>query len=476
MIQEKINECFASLDTERKNYFLQRAKSLKEKGITKDEIIIELLKKEQNKEYTKAKKLHAGMYDKMNYMCRCYMDSTARAALFYDKVPDIECLKNALLCVFEMADILHSRFVDNHIAPYWKVCDYTLDEILLVEESDDLKKSAYDFCVKPIEQGSHIQHEMALFINAENCALCVRWNHMVMDGGGHNQLMDDIFANYASFRKGVYDCISCKTGTREYSRVYDDMPKSMARKAKMQFANVGRREKSALPFTKKSKEDKNIIITKEIPDELFNAARVKGKTQKATVNDIFVAAYIRAFYALTNRSETESLGVSNAMDLRRYIKDLNSIGYTNHTTFMPCFVDCLGEDMSQTIAKVSQSTKEAKKDEFLGLHGLPLLNIGYSTMIYAQAEIVIKLFYNNANLAVSNIGIIGGQGSSFDSNEPIDAFASGGAKVKPCAMTTLLSVRGKGVLSMAIQGTDEDEKIVKRFFDLIEKEYIDYIK
>lgn len=52
----------------------------------------------------------------------------------------------------------------------------------------------------------------------------------------------------------------------------------------------------------------------------------------------------------------------------------------------------MGEDLKDTLSIVSAKTKELKEDEFMGLHGLPLLNIGYKTMIYLQAEPVVKLF------------------------------------------------------------------------------------
>ena len=51
------------------------------------------------------------------------MDRIARFELDYDFVPDIDALKYALICIFESAPVFHSQFIDNHIAPYWKVCD-----------------------------------------------------------------------------------------------------------------------------------------------------------------------------------------------------------------------------------------------------------------------------------------------------------------------------------------------------------------
>lgn len=159
------------------------------------------------------------------------------------------------------------------------------------------------------------------------------------------------------------------------------------------------------------------------------------------------------------------------MDLRRYIKDVSSIGYTNHTTFMPAFADCFGDSFEDTVRMVAESTKKAKQDEYMGLHGLPLLDIGFSAAAYFWAETVVKTFYTNANLAVSNVGPIDEAVFSLAGNSPVDAFVAGGAKVKPCAAITALSIKGKLCFAMTIQGNDRDKAMVEKFFDLIENEF-----
>ena len=160
--------------------------------------------------------------------------------------------------------------------------------------------------------------------------------------------------------------------------------------------------------------------------------------------------------------------LSCAVDLRRYIKDVSKLGYTNHTTFMPCTLERKGETALETLKAVSESTKMSKQDEFLGLYGLPLLNFAFTKMIYAQAEFTVKLFYNNANLAVSNVGPVDTKAYAFEGHEPVDAMVAGGAKKKNCAAVTALTVNGKFTVSMSIEGSDDDKKTAEDFFDLME--------
>ena len=88
-----------------KNEFIEkRANQLKSRGLNDENLIASLIEKEIKENFIVPKKLKSEMYDKVNYMCRRYMDRIARFELDYDFVPDIDALKYALICTFESAD------------------------------------------------------------------------------------------------------------------------------------------------------------------------------------------------------------------------------------------------------------------------------------------------------------------------------------------------------------------------------------
>ena len=417
-----------------------------------------------------SKKLKAEMYDKVNFMCRCYMDRIARFRLDYSFVPDEDALKNALTALYEASPVFHSRFVNNLINPYWLVSEYKIEDSLTFEDTEDIEKSAYNFLVQGIDIKECTQMKIAVLHNNGRCALCFRWNHMLIDGGGFKQFARDLFRAYDE----ITQTGSCKgnflTGGRAYTEVYADFDKDKKKKARAQILGNSAHEKKTLPFTKKNGKEKNILIFKKVDADIFNSAVSTGKELGATANDVLVAAYIRSAYKLIGCGKNEKMCVSCAVDLRRYMKNPDRIGYTNHTTFMPCTVEGMGNTMSDTVKAVAECNRENKKDPFLGLHGLPLLNFAYKAMTYIQAEPTVRLFYANANLALSNVGKVDKKLFSLGGNEPTDAFVAGGAKVKPCAAVNALSLDGRLTLSMTIQGTDEDKEMVERFFEGMENE------
>lgn len=444
---------------------IDRANELISRGLTDEKIIADIIKNEK----TIPQRLPAELYDKVNYMCRRWMDRIARFEIEYDFIPNIRVLKTVLLCLIESAPVFHSRFIDNHINPYWKVSDYHIDDIFSVRETMNLERSADDFLLQGIPTESNVQIKIGLFFCEGKCRLCFIFNHMCMDGGGLKSFLNDMFKGYDSYMKNGTVSVYHSNKSRAYERVYDDMSEADRKSAKKLFAAVSSKDKHTLPFAETKDSDRKIFVRKKIGADIFEPARLKAKELGATANDLISAAYIRAFYDVSGCSESERVGISSAVDLRRYMKHPENIGYTNHTAFTPCIVDSKGETMADTLKAVAKSTQEVKKDKFMGLHGQPLLNLGFKTMIYAQAEFITSLGYTNANLSVSNVGAIRPESLAFDNVAPTAVWVGGGAKEKPCAAVNVLSYNGELMLSTCFKGNESDRRMLLNFFDRIEE-------
>ncbi len=444
---------------------LTRADELASRGLTDEKLIIDIIENET----AIPKKLRAELYDKMNYMCRRKMDRIARFEIEYDFIPNLRVFKTVLLCLIESAPVLHSKFVDNHINPFWRVSDYHIDDIFSIKETDDLQKSADEFLLQDIPVKSNVQIKIRLLFCEGKSRLCFIFNHMCMDGGGLKSFLNDLFKGYDSYLSSSTLSLYYSEKSRAYERVYDDMSKADRKAAKKLFAGNTAKDKHILPFTKATENDKKIFVRKKIPAEIFESARLKAKEYGATANDLICAAYARAFYDVSGCPDSDKVNVSCAVDLRRYIKHPENIGYTNHTAFMHCVIDSKGETMADTLKAVAGKIAENKKDKFMGLHGQPLLDLGFSTMVYAQAEFITSLFYVVANLSVSNVGAITPQMFAMDNVAPTGVWVGGAAKDKPCAALNVLSYNGDLMLTTCITGNESDRELLSRFFDSIEE-------
>ncbi len=449
--------------------FETESQSLRNKGLTDEKVITDLIEFKENNPKLLKKTLPCEMYDKVNLMCRKYMDRLARFEVDYDFLVDEEAFKNVAVCALESAPCLHSRVIRNPITPYWKVANYNINETVFAQEVEDLEKAKQQFFSREIPLSSNIQINIGLYYHSGKTYILFIWNHMCMDGGGFKAFWSDFCKAYSDYVLNGISPVCFSVGSRKYTEVYKDMEPGFKKKAKLQFANISPRDNHRFPFQNDNIEKDVVIVGRKIEKDYFDKAVAYTKAQGGTVNDLLVASYIDALKKVADFKSNESISVSCATDLRRHIKDTSTIGYTNHVSFSHCAIERMGNNLKETLSLVIKKTKELKADEFMGLHGLPLLNIGYKSMIYLQAEPVVKLFYRNPTLSVSNVGKIDTVAFSLADNKPFSAFVAGAAKNKPCAVMTALSINGDLSVSICLRGNKKDEEILERFFTEYEK-------
>lgn len=417
------------------------------------------------------RKLNAELWDKMHYLFRDYNDRMVHVELHYDFRINIDALKTVLTCFFEKAPVLHSSFTDNHIHPYWTVKDYHINDILTVKEVDEsvLAEEINTFLVQYIPPEAPVQMKVAVFYYGENkSALCVVENHMCMDGGDLKYFMKALCKNYSDFVSSEISPVNLRTGTRSYEAVYEDFSATERKIAKGLYKNINTRDSHGFPFTPNNMIDASFIARRKLSVETFDKLRAVGKQHGATINDMILTAYFYSLYELANFNHAESISISCAIDLRRHIKDSEGQGITNQTAWMQCRIPRRGQDIFETLDYVVKSSNQFKQDRFMGLHGLPLLSLGYKIMPHAASEEIIKVGYANPLLAMSNIGILEVDKLALEGHEPTDGFMSGAVKYKPYALLSATSMRKEMTLSMCVRGNDEDRRIVEHFFDLLE--------
>lgn len=417
----------------------------------------------------KERKLNAELWDKMHYLFRDFNDRMVHVELHYDFEIDIDVLKTVLICFLEKAPVLHSSFVDNHFSTHWVVNDYSINEVLHVSSPENLDEAIDEFLTQYIPPENKLQIQVAVFNKDGKSTLCVVENHMCMDGGDLKYFMKALCKNYSDYAAEKISPVDLKAGSRSYKEVYKDYTKTERKMAENLYKNVCAKDEHKFPLTENNIKDKSFIARRKINKDNFALLRAGGKKHGATVNDVLVAAYFYSLYELADFKENESVTISCAIDLRRHMKDTSETGITNQTAFMQCNIPNRGKDIFETLEYVKQSVAKFKKDKFMGLYGLPLLQLGYSIMPQAGSEQVIKIGYSNPLLAMSNIGILETDKLSLNGHPPVDGFMTGAVKYKPYVLLSATSINSELTLSMCVRGNENDKKIVNKFFDLMEK-------
>ena len=416
-----------------------------------------------------ARRLEAELWDKMHYLFRDFNDRMVHVELEYDFVLDVEALKTVIICAFEKEPVLHSGFVDNKLSTHWEIKPYRIEDVFSVSYPDDMKKAVDDFLTQYIAPTEDIQMKVALFIKDGKSTLCMIENHMCMDGGDLKYFLQEFCENYSKYVSEGVSPVNFRTGSRSYDDVYSGFSKTEAGVARRLFKNINARDDHKFPLTEDSIRDKSFIARKKFSEDTLLKLKTKGKELGATINELLLASYFYSVYELAGYPETDKVMISNAIDLRRHMDSVDNQGFTNHTSWMQCAIPERGRDIFETVKYVVNSSNRFKKDKFMGLYGLPLLNFGYNFLPHTVSEEIIKIGYSNPLMAMSNIGILKGDQFALCSKEPTDAFMSGAVKYKPFVLLTATTYKNVITLSMCVRGNDEDKKIVDKFFSLMEK-------
>ena len=415
------------------------------------------------------RRLNAELWDKMHYLFRDFNDRMVHVQIDYDFEIDIEALKTVIICAFEKVPVLHSKFVDTKFSTHWEVMPYDVDDVLTVAYPENVEEAVDEFLTQYIAPDSHIQMKLAVFIKDGKSTLCMVENHMCMDGGDLKYFLKAFCENYSNYVEKGISPIGFRTGSRAYDEVYSGYSQTESEVAKRLFKNINARDKHKFPLSPNNIRDESFIAKRKLKPNVLAGLKARGKEYGATVNEMLLAADFYSVYELAGFPASDKLMISSAIDLRRHMDSVENKGFTNHTAWMQCAIPERGRDIFETVKYVVRSSNRFKKDKFMGLYGLPLLNFGYNIMPHAASEEIIKIGYSNPYMAMSNIGILKESDFALAGNEPADAFMSGAVKYKPYILLTATTYKGIITLSMCVRGNEEDKEIVNKFFDLMEK-------
>lgn len=415
--------------------------------------------------------IKAEMWDRMQFLFRNYYDRMVHAKLTYEGSFDMAVLKNAVVYMVEKAPVLHSSFNTTVIEPYWKEEQYTADDIVSYQKVADADEAADEWLLGVIPYDNNVQIKIAVFEDDKHSVLAWRNNHMCMDGGDLKYFLATLCENYSCLKKGDYSALHMKSGSRSYDQVYSKLEGEDLKHAKGLYKNISKTEdKVAFPWSESVPEDTNRIVRRVINEDDFSKLHTLSKKMGITVNDALMAAVFRSLYEMCGLKDDDSLTVSCAIDLRKHIVEGGlQGGLTNHTAWMAVRTMNKGESIQDTIVNVIRSTKEFKRDKFMGLYSLPLLKLAYTIFPQDIAEFAIKAGYTNPLIAVSNMGLLNEQQLTFDGMKLVDGFISGAVKYKPFFLMSVTTLMKKVTLSTAIRGNQKDVDIANRYFDLVMK-------
>ena len=115
-----------------------------------------------------------------------------------------------------------------------------------------------------------------------------------------------------------------------------------------------------------------VFIHRVIPADRIARLSDYRKVYNATINDLMMAAFLRALAVVGNWDGQKQLMLNTTVDLRRYIPEQRAKAVTNLSTGVACYPNLgtdLGKDFASTLELISTITRE-RKANWLGVANL----------------------------------------------------------------------------------------------------------
>ena len=445
-------------------------------------------------------RLRAELWDKLHYILSHSTDRMIRIELQYEGLIEPDTLKKALEHVTNSNPILHSAFRDHPLRPYWEVQPYSIDDILTVTEADNPELAKQRFMRQVIPVDSNVQYKVAVINYRGRSQLCMIINHMCVDGRGSQILLNQIAATYSKIHKNL-PVPEIKSGSRAHAKIYSGFSLFNRLVARLLLKNITRlKEKRTFAYTPEDPSDDLLMVTAkwtadefskiretlknretakwtaEEPTAIREFSKIKQTAKKTgtTVNDVLLAFYTHALYQTCNFPKEKPLTITCMVDNRRYIKETEATGLTNHVGLMQVRMDRCGSTVGETVAKIAKATALEKKKRFFGLSGIPLIRLGYHLPFFL-AKPGTKLWFLNPVLGFSNLGVIQEELFHLAGLKVVESLFVGPQQYKPYLTVYIHMMCDALYFTTAVKGNHQDRQKIMHLFDAMKQNMREFL-
>ncbi len=414
-----------------------------------------------------AKTYGTGIWDDMHYYFEGYNDHMMHASILFDGHIDEVALTKAYSQVADVLPILKSVFKFTNKKSYWQEMDaFNPADWVKIKNSENFEEEVDAFLCKKIEQGVEAQMKLLIVRGENKDAMGILLNHQVMDGACFKKTVNMLADTYTKLLSDPNYKLILVNKDRNFGQMYKDM--NLATKLKVwtmfkQSSSV--KDKTGFPFETMDKSKMSPRINKyRLSSEKFLQIKAYGKANGYSINDMLMACYIMSLFDILNMPKDENLELDMIIDLRRYIKDPDSLGFSNYVSTTRCTQNKLEcPTLKGTLLQFKEKNTVTMAN-MPGHSGVSRLFLGFALFGFKKAHQVVLSNFNNPLIATSNIGIV--KFNNFGSLKIEDCYMTGSIKIPPYMQLALTTFNNAITFTMAQWSTDADRKFIAKFFEI----------
>lgn len=416
-------------------------------------------------------KFHTEVGDQTQYLAHEFNDNTIRFVVKYPVPVDPRKLADAVKILVQRLTILHSSFNVGILGTKWIVNKtYEADNLTIASEvSGDVLSAARQAALHPIDFSGEVQIRCFLFYNEAESALTFLVGHMCADGRDAAYLLKKLTEIYNSLSAGESgDGVILKSGSRSINQCYAGDSEMLSFDIDRIVSGKSHEIKSAYRFLN---EDAGTPCMAECTVSGESVARCRKLAENATVNDVILAAYYRAYVRQMELSFDAPVGIASMMDLRRYIPEGDSAGVANFSgpisTSLP---DGIGPDFQNTLSEVSRQTTALKDDKKAGLDLVLATQKLYKMMPFPLTVAAGEKIYSNMSIGLTNLGNLKSCDLKLENAPADELIFAGPIKRKPALQLSVSGLDGEISLCIVSQCTPEERAQLENLLQIIVSE------
>jgi NRPS condensation-like uncharacterized protein len=321
--------------------------------------------------------------------------------VFFAGKVDAERMRRAAELSLTAEPHLRYAFVNDGSRPYWSfVEEAELEPVLEVHQTggEALKR----FLTAQGDPGKPPQVRLGLF-QAERDILCLRVNHIAVDGGGAVQYLYLLAQIYREIAKDPAYCPppgdAARPGPRKVLKAVGPLPPLKA-------LTHMRIPAPALVMEEVGTDRSELcILYRQIGRERMALLRAFAKQHGATMNDLLVAAFARAMFSAWEMPEGKEYRLEVPVSLRRHLPPSERRTICNLTAAYFLELDRREESYAETVARTHAGLEKAKKEN-VELAEMMLLELITIPGTFLMRGIMERGDLSEVRATLSNLGVV----------------------------------------------------------------------
>jgi NRPS condensation-like uncharacterized protein len=412
--------------------------------------------------------------DQFHYAIREILEPQIHHILYLDGFIDEKLLARAIQLTLTMEPVLGCRFIIRPWRPYWIERD-DIDSIPFYSlvNTEDIQQELHNFMKIPLDPCQGPQFHVRIVRSHNNDTLCFKINHLVTDGTGfqeHTYLLATIYQElvknplYKPATYGKYD--------RNILQVLKQF--NLIEIIQSFRHPVFPKPDWGFPWINEDVKERTFNV-RTIDREQFQKIKAYGHQHKASLNDIVIAAFYRALFAIIRPEPLTQHTIQTIIDLRRYQKnESNNKVYNFYSVLYPAVIYKPDALFGDTIIDVRNSFKHLKGNH-PGLASALYREIFFIPGFFIAQKIVNRYIEGyvksqKAQPTISNAGIIDHKRLVFADVCTIDVHAFGSVSHSPGFMVSFTSFKEKLNLTASYYGGEKMAASINYFLDLMKNE------